>query len=69
MGHQEGKEMTEEARTIRQAIKDSLDKTEDEVIIVDGKEQTCHGMLPLPFRYVITNMAATDARAATINTR
>ena len=50
--------MTEEARTIRQAIKDSLDKTEDEVLIVDGKEQLCTGTLPLPFRYVITNMAS-----------
>lgn len=50
--------MTEEVRTIRQAIKDSLDMTEDKEIIVDGEKHISHGILPLPFRHILTNMAA-----------
>jgi len=49
--------MTEEVRTVRQAIKDSLDMTEDREIIVDGEKHISHGMLPLPFRHILTNMA------------
>ena len=49
--------MKDDVRTIRQGIKDSLDRIEDKEIVVDGEKQISYGGLPFPFPFLLQNMA------------